>query len=580
MPGLLSTVRVFVMRAVAGCAAIAVSAGAAVSLGGAAPAHAISGGSPVTDSRYAFVAKIEFGERAACTGALVDPLWIVTARACFAVDGRPVTAGDPALPTTATIGRLDLGGDTGQVRTVVEVSPHGGRDLALARLSAPVAGVTPVPLSPTAAAAGGVLRAAGYGRTATEWAPRQIQGADFAVQAVDAGTVTLTGRTATGTASLCLGDAGAPLLRADDDGLRLVAVATASWQHGCLATDETREGAVGARADDLAGWLREATRRPYAIHNLVTDRCVDLPGYRIGRVGQQVYQYVCDRTSADNQLWFFDPRGRAADGQVLYSVRNATDNLCLDVPYFGAVPPGTAVSEYYCAGPEDNQFFRMVPRGAGVWLVNDRSGLCLDVAGFATGGNDAPLTLYTCLDDDDHIWKLDRADWSDPPPTQPYAIANTATGRCVDVPGFGPGRVGQQLYQYACDATAADNQLWFLRVHDLTADGQVRYSVRNVKDGLCVDARPGPDGTVTAGALVVQNECAGSDGHQLYRMVPRAGGVWFVDDRSGLCLDVAGFATGGDDAPLTLYPCRDDDDHIWAPQPGEAAAAPARQELR
>jgi hypothetical protein len=51
-------------------------------------------------------------------------------------------------------------------------------------------------------------------------------------------------------------------------------------------------------------------------------------------------------------------------------------------------------------------------------------------------------------------------------------------------------------------------------------------------------------------------------------MVPKPGGVQFINDRTGLCLDVAGARTGGNDAPLTLYTCADNDDHIWVPRPG------------
>jgi len=113
-----------------------------------------------------------------------------------------------------------------------------------------------------------------------------------------------------------------------------------------------------------------------------------------------------DGTANDNQLWYVNWVGSTEYGESLYQIQNAKDGLCMDVPFFGTVAATTKVSEYYCRGPEDNQFFRIYWRYDGFWLVNDKSGLCLDVDGFATGGNDARLTLYYCSDNDDHVWQL------------------------------------------------------------------------------------------------------------------------------------------------------------------------------
>ncbi|MEU6557452.1 hypothetical protein ABZ915_45665 [Streptomyces sp. NPDC046915] len=45
-------------------------------------------------------------------------------------------------------------------------------------------------------------------------------------------------------------------------------------------------------------------------------------------------------------------------------------------------------------------------RGDGFWLVKLASGLCLDVDGVRTGGDNARLTLYYCSDNDDHHWTI------------------------------------------------------------------------------------------------------------------------------------------------------------------------------
>lgn len=144
---------------------------------------------------------------------------------------------------------------------------------------------------------------------------------------------------------------------------------------------------------------------PNLIYNIVTHKCVDIPGFGTGALNGPVNQYTCDDTWYDNQFFYRDLASNAS-GQ--YTIRNAKDNLCLDVPYYGAVAPGTKVSEYYCNGTtSDNQLYYSVPIQTGVYEIkNVASGLCLDVAGFRTGGNDARLTLYYCNINDDHLWRF------------------------------------------------------------------------------------------------------------------------------------------------------------------------------
>ncbi|MFD9633518.1 trypsin-like serine protease, partial [Streptomyces violascens] len=51
---------------------------AAAGLLTAAPVSALTG-SNAGDGDYAFTAKLNIGDTAACTGALVDPQWVITA---------------------------------------------------------------------------------------------------------------------------------------------------------------------------------------------------------------------------------------------------------------------------------------------------------------------------------------------------------------------------------------------------------------------------------------------------------------------------------------------------------------------
>jgi hypothetical protein len=219
---------------------------------------------PGPESTRDFVALIELGDHTrACTGALVDAAWILTAASCFdsdPADGITVPAGRPSLATVATIGRADLTGTTGQVRDVVELVPHASRDLVLGRLATPVTDITPVAIGTTPATPGETLELPGYGRTATEWAPLRQHSGSFTVNAVTGADVALTG---VNGAVVCAGDTGGPALRVSSGGVELVAVNSRSWQGGCwgVPATETRTGAVDTRVDDLRSWLTDTVGR-------------------------------------------------------------------------------------------------------------------------------------------------------------------------------------------------------------------------------------------------------------------------------------------------------------------------------
>ncbi|MBE1878309.1 trypsin-like serine protease [Myceligenerans pegani] len=246
-------------------AAIAAAAGVAlVAPVLAAPASAVVG---TTDGHasYAFTARLDIGDgRRACSGALVADRWILTAASCFADDpsaGLDVPAGRPELSTVATVGRVDLTGTAGQERQVIELVPHESRDLVMARLDLAVPGVDPVAIASSAPTTADALRLAGFGRTATEWAPLALHTAPFGVDAVADGDVTITG---SGGASACAGDTGGPLLRDTAGGPELVAVVSRSWRAGCWGADpaETRNTAIGVRADDVSGWITTTIGKP------------------------------------------------------------------------------------------------------------------------------------------------------------------------------------------------------------------------------------------------------------------------------------------------------------------------------
>ncbi|MFF3070653.1 trypsin-like serine protease [Kitasatospora sp. NPDC057936] len=239
-------------------AAVLTAAVAAGTLATLSPAGAVVG-DPAADGAYAYTAKLAIGDNfRTCTGALVDPYLVVTAASCFSDDPaqpQALKAGVPKWKTTATI--------AGKAVDVASLTPRADRDLVVARLAAPVQGVAPLALASAAPTSGEKLRVPGYGRTKDEWVPGTMHTGAFTLDSVNPAGIAVTG---TGGAAICKGDTGAPAIRETNGKAELVAVASRSWQGGCLGETETRTGATGTRTDDLSGWVQQVR---YAAANAV-----------------------------------------------------------------------------------------------------------------------------------------------------------------------------------------------------------------------------------------------------------------------------------------------------------------------
>jgi Trypsin/FG-GAP repeat len=229
-----------------------VTAAGLVSATATSAANAASGG--VAPDSYGFVVNLQVGapgsdDARACTGALIRPRVLVTARDCVVSVAHPDPQAASALPITARF-------RSGATLAVVDVQPAIAPDLALAVLSRP-ATVAPVPLATGAAAIGDELTAAGFGRTRDEWLPDQPHTAAFTVQQADAAHLAVTAA----DNGLCRGDAGAPLVRGATT-VELAAVATAAYQKGCLGSADTTGDAVAVPVSTLPA-LPAATAGPY-----------------------------------------------------------------------------------------------------------------------------------------------------------------------------------------------------------------------------------------------------------------------------------------------------------------------------
>ncbi|MFJ8437245.1 trypsin-like serine protease [Kitasatospora sp. NPDC094019] len=235
--------------------AATLTAGALTTL--AAPTTHAAAGDPVPDTWYDYTARLTIGDTfRTCTGALVDRSWVITAASCFSDDPAQATGvgGAPRWRTSVTVGRTDLAAtSTGVSTEVVQLVARPDRDLVMAKLAAPVNGIVPLHVATTAPAPAEKLKAPGYGRTRTEWLPTRLHVGAFTLAGVRPTAVDTTG---TGGSAICKGDTGAPVVREVDGKTELVAVASRSWQGGCLGETETRTGAANSRTDDVAGWIQ------------------------------------------------------------------------------------------------------------------------------------------------------------------------------------------------------------------------------------------------------------------------------------------------------------------------------------
>jgi secreted trypsin-like serine protease len=248
----------------AGVVAFALLGFAAVQTG---TANAIANGEPVREGQYRFSVKLTMtgiptadgGRRnSACSGALITPIWIITAGHCFR-DANGVRVERPVADlTTATIGRANLSTTTGPyrgvVRTVVAVRQSPTNDVAVAKLNAPVLTIRPLALPTAPAAAGDVLRLTGYGATSSvNPQPSGIlMTGQVTVVGMDETRIGVVGRAPAPDTSACPFDSGAPYF--SEAGTRPVLVSVENTGPDCPHAQVE----VTARIDTIVPWIEEA----------------------------------------------------------------------------------------------------------------------------------------------------------------------------------------------------------------------------------------------------------------------------------------------------------------------------------
>jgi secreted trypsin-like serine protease len=232
----------------------------AVGVVGAPSATGIAKGVAATSGQFPWAAQLRLDDirrangtvyDSACSGVLISRTWIMTAGHCFHDGNRTRVSGAPRYGVTVRLGTVDTTNPAaGVTRTVTWVEQSAKNDIALARLSAPVDGIAPVPLRTKAPTTGLVLSVAGWGATTNggSWSDRLHWG-QVKVGSLTSANALVRGHWPAPDTSACSYDSGAPYVTTGA-APQLVSIESTgpACPHKSLETT--------ARVDVVASWVR------------------------------------------------------------------------------------------------------------------------------------------------------------------------------------------------------------------------------------------------------------------------------------------------------------------------------------
>ncbi|MFE3602067.1 RICIN domain-containing protein [Streptomyces sp. NPDC059096] len=180
------------------------------------------------------------------------------------------------------------------------------------------------------------------------------------------------------------------------------------------------ENGAGGEDEEKKEKKDPASRTRVQMRDIRTDKCADILGREKGAVNGPVQHSLCNPPDEDNQLWNLEVRykNQSPKGTSIFQIRNATDELCMDLGGYGGVESGTAIGEFHCDGTKsDNQLWwlDLQPNDGDTlshyWIRNVASdNMCLKLKRFDPNvddyGKDAALVVMKCTEGDGGAWKF------------------------------------------------------------------------------------------------------------------------------------------------------------------------------
>ncbi len=213
--------------------------------------------------------------------------------------------------------------------------------------------------------------------------------------------------------------------------------------------------------------------------------------------GTAIQQATCSR--APNQLW------RLRDnGSGVFELVNVPANRCLDITGGPQMKDEGAKAELWnCTGALNQAWALSAPTVVPGHVVATHSGQCLDVRGGPQAtGNDVPIEQWTCTGATNQYWTFKDVGAG-------VELMAQNSGRCIEAADGGTIN-GTAIEQRDC--TGDPPQLWTMQPTAVAGE----YQLVNVPSGRCLDVTGGPKNFTTGQALELW-DCTGA-ANQIWRV--------------------------------------------------------------